>query len=301
MRGVDDLLQRELAFADVAAPGAEQFETGHSGDAAEDRALQRRGDDLAVDLEEHVHRADFFHIFSLNAVQPQNLSVAELVGVVLRLEGSGIVAARLGEAHAALDRADVVALHVDLHGVDALFVVGADGGHDDDEHQVMRRMHAHVGIHGDDEGTDVKRGVFAFGDPVLVDGNELFDGADHEFLVKQRDAQALIGHVQTGHVLFGAEQNGFAGRLGMIGLHAFKHFLRIVQAHGGGLQCDRAVGHDAGVDPALALIVVHDEHMVGKVVAEPERRRIGLRFLFGGEGDFDLLHGLISPFIKYSL
>ena len=42
--------------------------------------VQRGGDDLAVDLEEDVHGADFLDVLALHAVQPEHLGVALLLG-----------------------------------------------------------------------------------------------------------------------------------------------------------------------------------------------------------------------------
>ena len=49
-----------------------------------------------------------------------------------------------------------------------------------------------------------------------------------------------------------------------------KHSLRIVEHQRGGIQYQRLIGDDAGVMPAFALVIIHDEHMVRKDMAEAQ-------------------------------
>ena len=53
-------------------------------------------------------------------------------------------------------------------------------------------------------------------------------------------------------------------------LEALKDLLTVMQAHSGGRKGDIAVGNDAGIMPALAGIIVHHKHMVGKDMAESQ-------------------------------
>ena len=64
-----------------------------------------------------------------------------------------------------------------------------------------------------------------------------------------------------------------------------------MQAHGGRVERNRAVGDNPRVVPALSLVIVHQEHMVGEYFAEAELafvRRLFLRCL--GQFHFDFLH-----------
>ena len=61
----------------------EQFDNGLSRDTRKDRAYQRRGDKLAVSLEEEVACSDFFDIFAFVAVEPQRLFEAVVVSLDL--------------------------------------------------------------------------------------------------------------------------------------------------------------------------------------------------------------------------
>ena len=68
-----------------------------------------------------------------------------------------------------------------------------------------------------------------------------------------------------------------------------------MQHLGGGVDLQGAIGDDAGIVPALALVIVHDEHMVGHVLAKDQSGGVRLFLQFGGAGDFDLFHGEFPP------
>jgi hypothetical protein len=48
-----------------------------------------------------------------------------------------------------------------------------------------------------------------------------------------------------------------------------------VEDHGRGFEGYLAVGNDAGIVPALTGVVVHEEHMVGEILAEAQLVRLG--------------------------
>ena len=75
----------------------------------------------------------------------------------------------------------------------------------------------------------------------------------------------------------------------------FEECTFIVQHLGGGVDLQGAIGDDAGIVPALALVIVHDEHMVGHVLAKDQSGGVRLFLQFGGAGDFDLFHGEFPP------
>jgi len=70
--------------------------------------------------------------------------------------------------------------------------------------------------------------------------------------------------------------------------------LAIVQHAGGRIQGERPVRHNARIMPALTLMEVHQEHVVGEDAAEGERliRRMLLRA--GSLGDGNLGQGALS-------
>ena len=137
---LDHFVDGQLSLFHGNAPLLEKLDTGASRHAGENVAVFDGGSHHhAVDHEEDVHRADLVDVLAVNAVQPQNLRVAHVLGSLLADEGRRVVAARLGSARAALDAADVFALDVDLDGVDARGVVGTDGREDDAGRSLRRR------------------------------------------------------------------------------------------------------------------------------------------------------------------
>ena len=91
--------------------------------------------------------------------------------------------------------------------------------------------------------------------------------------------QTLAGAVQAGDILPRTEKLHAAVGTA-VGLQPLKDLGAVVQDAGGGGERDGTVGHDARVVPALAGVVVHEEHMVGKDGAEAEligrRQRAGM-------------------------
>ena len=84
-----------------------------------------------------------------------------------------------------------------------------------------------------------------------------------------RDTQALGAAVEAAQIVHRAEQLDISLRIA-VSLHSLENGLAIMQHHGSGIQRKIAVGNNAGVMPALALRIVHDEHMVGKDLAKTE-------------------------------
>ena len=82
---------------------------------------------LLVDPErKQVHRADFGNLVA-GAEQPQVLGIALFGSLGLRLNAGRVVAADLGRASAARERAHVLRVCKELDGVKARLVVGSDG------------------------------------------------------------------------------------------------------------------------------------------------------------------------------
>ena len=86
------------------------------------------------------------------------------------------------------------------------------------------------------------------------------------------------------------------GRL--VCLESLEHLLRVVEHHSGRVEREILIGDDSRVVPALAFGVVHNEHMVGKVVAEAELVLIGLLLRRSGFFNFNINHVVIPP-LKY--
>ncbi|MPM74518.1 hypothetical protein SDC9_121506 [bioreactor metagenome] len=156
-------------------------------------------------------------------------------------------------------------------------------------------MDAELGHGGDGKGTDVQRRALGMGNPVLLDLHQCADGLHKVLLGNARHAQALLRVVHAAGVAVRAKELNFTLG-GAIGLQALKALLRIVEHHGGGLQGEGGIGHNAGIVPALALGVVHNKHVVGKGLSEAQLRLVR-RLCLGGSRlrDLDVQH------LKFSL
>ncbi len=156
-------------------------------------------------------------------------------------------------------------------------------------------MHAEAYIGSDAERADIQRCTVRVGHPVAVNIDQRLDGL-HKILRRDGGHAQTVGRiVEAVRIALRAEQLYLA--LGSaVGLHALKNFLRVVKNGGGGVHLPRAVGNDAGVMPALACGIVHQEHMVAELFAKAELGLV-LRFFFrmGCFGDFDVQHDVHSP------
>ena len=133
------------------------------------------------------------------------------------------------------------------------------------------------------------------GHPVLLHLHNGLHGLDEVLLGELGNAEPLVGVVHAAGVALGAEELNPVLR-GAVGLHALEALLGIVEHHGGGVQGQGAVGNDPGIVPALALVIVHDEHMVGKNFAEAQLALVGgFGFGGGGFGDLDIQHCVHTP------
>ena len=218
-----------------------------------------------------------------------HLGIAVLLGPLAGADGGGVVAAALGVAGAALDSADIFALHIDLDRVDALGIVGAHRAADDAEQIGVGCVNAQAGVRGDDKGTDIQGSIRLGGHPVGVHLDQGLDTLHKQVLRDLGDAQALTGVVHAAGVVIGTEQL-HAAVGSAVGLHTLKHFLGVMEHHAGRLQLQRSVGNDTGVMPTLACLVIEQEHMVGEHLAEFQSLGIGLGFGCGRFRDFDGFH-----------
>ena len=200
------------------------------------------------------------------------------MGNLLRTHGGRVVAAGLGKAGAAADRTDVLFLDVDGNRLQTALIVSAGRAQQDGIDVGAGFLDAQLRLVADDHRTDIEGSGGILGDPLLVEVDKLLQALNAEVHVHLGDAEALVGDVQTLEVLLGPEQQD-AAVVGTVGLHALKGLLRIVQDGGGGAQGDGAEGNDAGVMPALALVVLHEHHVVGEDGAEAELRALGGLFL----------------------
>ena len=131
----------------------------------------------------------------------------------------------------------------------------------------MAGAYAKVRVDRDNEGTDIQRGTVFLRDPFGVELDQLFQRLHHEIDVDRRDAKALVRYVHTLEVLARTEEQRSAVG-GVVRLHALEDLLPVMQAHCRGRNGYVAVRNDPRVVPTLSGGVVHNEHMVGEVIAE---------------------------------
>src|SRR5262245_7557425 len=74
-----DLVDGHLPLADAEAPLAHEREGRVARHARQDRARQRRRDDLIADLDHDVHGPDLVDVLPVDAVEPEDLRVARVL------------------------------------------------------------------------------------------------------------------------------------------------------------------------------------------------------------------------------
>ena len=162
----------------------------------------------------------------------------------------------------------------------------------------MACVHAEDGVGRNDKGAQIERSAVFAGHPVGVHGDNGLESLEVDVFGDVRDAHAGGGVVHTRDVLRRPEQLDRAfGRA--IGFQAFEYLLRIVQHVRAGHELDGSIGHDTGIMPALALVVIHEEHVVGENLAEAELVGRGLCFGGGGSCYFNFFH-FIDPSLRVS-
>jgi hypothetical protein len=203
----------------------------------------------------------------LHAVQPQHLREALVLGLLGRVQAGRVVGRRLGLAQPARHRPHVVVDHLDLGGRQSLRIVGADRRQDHVVEILPGRPHAEEWLAGDHRGPDVERRTDRRRDPLAVDVDQGRPRLQDQVGIDGRDAHALGRPVEPGDVLVGTEQPDLAVPAAEP-LQALEERLAVVQDGGRRIERERSVGLDPGVVPALLLLEVRDEHVIGEHVAE---------------------------------
>ena len=146
----------------------------------------------------------------------------------------------------------------------------------------MDAVKPQLGVGAEQEGADIEGGARLGGDEALVHLHQRLYGLQRVLRRNHRKPQTDGGVFHALHVVPGAEQLHLPVGAA-VGFQPLKNLGAVVEHAGGGRQGDVLEGDDAGVMPALFIIVVHDEHMVGVVNAEAQLVR-GNRF--AGMGGF---------------
>ena len=246
-----------------------QGEKGVAGNAGQDVAVERRGEQLAGPRHDaDVHAAQLLEPAVLGVVDEHDLVAAPVVGQLLGQEAGGVVAAALRLAGASVGDTAVMRLDPDVDRGDAAGEVGADRGGDDRVAHAPGRPDPQEGLARDGEGAQVEALLVAGGHPAGIDGDELAHGV-HEVLdgeLGQRQARARVGEAPG--VALGTEQPDRAVGA-VVGLEALEDLLGVVEDGAGRRQRVVGEGLDPGVDPAPLGVPVDGGHVVGEVDAEP--------------------------------
>ena len=282
--GVADVVYADTAFFHGHTFVFEHSDNGISGDAGKYRTYKRGSFHYAVEHEEHIHRAHFLNILFLFRVQPEHLFVAVLVGDIAREQACGVVAHTFCLARAAQRRANVFVFDHYLRRGQTAFVIASDRRQNDKETVSVSGMHAEHGIGRYHRGTDIKRGAGLGGDPVLVYHYKLFEVFDGFLDVQSGHAKSCRGTVHASEIVIGTEHSYFAV-LVLVRFQTFEDPLSVMQYAGRRIESERLIRHYFGFQP-FAVLIVHDEHMVGKILSETELRIIGLSLFLLRESDF---------------
>ena len=182
---------------------------------------------------------------------------------------------------------DVLRFDHDLHGVDALFVVATHGGSDDHKGGVLDGVNAEGLVVAEHEGTQIKRGALLVRSPILLALDKVKKHLHSKILGDLGQTKPFRRVVHPADVLNGTEKLDFTIRA-TVRLETFKDLGAIVERGTGGMDRKVLKRNDASVVPALVGGVVHDEHMIGKILAETESvlRRHGLRIRGFNKFDF---------------
>mmetsp|Transcript_12449 Transcript_12449/g.18357 ORF Transcript_12449/g.18357 Transcript_12449/m.18357 type:complete len:310 (+) Transcript_12449:199-1128(+) len=218
--GHEPLLHLEL----TPAPG--QLKNTVTGDSWQDVSPGegRSGQDLSSLLllahKEQVHGPNLRHTVLL-AVQPENLGEALRHGFLLRGNGGRVVPPHLGSPHPAGPGSHVDGVGQQGHWLEALGVVGAHRGQDDEHLDLLRGPHTQVRVGADGSWAYVHGEAFSLGDPVFVHHQQFLETLQQPFFVQRRHGQASHGVIHPFQVLVWAKEADVA-QGPIIRLHAFK-------------------------------------------------------------------------------
>ena len=108
-----------------------------------------------------------------------------------------------------------------------------------------------------------------------------------------RQAHTMVGVDHALCVLVGTEQLDGAVR-GAVGLQTLKGLHCVMENHRCRIELERLIRYDAGVVPALFLIVVNDQHMIGIMNTKAEVAFVRLCFRSSSALCCDLQHGCFT-------
>ena len=130
-------------------------------------------------------------------------------------------------------------------------------------------MYAERSLCCEHERADIKRGLRLRRNPVCLHLYQRFYRFYEHIHRELRHAESRVGIDHSLRIHLRTEQLDLS-LCRAVCLHTLKCLLRIVQRHTGRLQTDRSFRHDSRILPAVFLRPVHDEHVIGHILAESE-------------------------------
>ncbi|MNF93809.1 hypothetical protein D3C84_765000 [compost metagenome] len=148
-------------------------------------------------------------------------------------------------------------------------VVSADRRQNNHEHVFQGRRYAECRFRCNDVWTNVERSARFRWNPLAVNIDERAKRFAGNFRIDRGNAQTLVGAVKTLPVLIRAEQYDTVV-VCTVRFKAFENRLAVVEHFGSWIKRNILVRNDASIVPALACIVIHNEHVIGVRFAEYE-------------------------------
>ena len=281
---LEHFIDRNAALFDRHLHVAQQRQHAVARNPWEDSAAKGRRDDGAVDDEHDVHQPGLFHPLALDPIEPEHVVETLLLRLECGEHAAGVVAAALGRAGAAGERADV-----DVFGdeIDRAREIRAARARFDDEAERVGGPHAERLGGAEHDGTNVERGAVAFRDPVAIELHERRRAIHEDGRRNLGHGHALAGPVHAGVVGIGTEEHRAA--VGpRKGLEALEDALAVVgdgRSRGHHLG---AVGNNLRVAPFTVGVVGHQhvvaEHGTERRFVADVRCQPGCRSLGDGDG-----------------
>ena len=168
----------------------------------------------------------------------------------LRHDARGVVRAQLHVAHTSRPGAHDGGSCLEADSLEACWVVGADGGGDQEKEGGAGGADAEGRLGADHCGTEVEGVASCGGDKALFRRNEARNEVDQGRGGEGWEGNPRAGAVEASHVLLRTEEADFTGRV-LVGFHALEAFAGVVEDAGGWIEGEVLVGCYSGREPAF--------------------------------------------------
>ena len=208
----------------------------------------------------------------LRCVKPKYVLAVCRHGILGRSHSAAVVAADFRIARAAVRRTDIFVLNIDSRCAESAVVcriVRTRRAENYHKFIVLCGKNGERYLVSENKRSDIKRCAGCFGNPVRIFFDNRLDRCNKQVVGQIGNAHSFVRPLHSFNVHVGTEQlNNAVGSA--VRFHALKHHLRIVKHAGSGLYRERLVRNHSAVVPALSLVIVHNEHMVGEILCKSE-------------------------------